>query len=124
MDKLILTGTQDTPNVILDKDENKFQFSGKSLPEDVKEFYSPIIQWIEEYAKTPNAQTTIEFKMEYFNTASSKIILDILTRLETMVKNGTNVEVHWYYQTDDEDMQEAGEAYADIIEVPIKLIGY
>ena len=124
MDKLILTGTQDTPNVILDKDENKFQFSGKSLPEDVKEFYSPIIQWIEEYAKTPNAQTTIEFKMEYFNAASSKIILDILTRLETMVKNGTNVEVHWYYQTDDEDMQEAGEAYADIIEVPIKLIGY
>lgn len=124
MDKLVLTGTQDTPNVILDKDENKFQFSGKSLPEDVKEFYSPIIQWIEEYAKTPNAQTTIEFKMEYFNTASSKIILDILTRLETMVKNGANVEVHWYYQTDDEDMQEAGEAYADIIEVPIKLIGY
>ena len=124
MDKLAYNGTSDTPTVILDKEANKFHFSGKSLPEDVKEFYNPILTWFDDYAKEPNPKTIVEYKMEYFNTASSKIILDVLTRLETIKNNGQDVEIHWFYQNDDEDMQEAGEAFSDIIEIPFKLIGY
>jgi uncharacterized protein YkuJ len=60
--------------------------------------------------------------MTYFNTASSKIILDILMRLETLHEDGKNISVEWHYEEDDEDMQEAGEEYADIVEVPFTFV--
>jgi uncharacterized protein YkuJ len=60
--------------------------------------------------------------MTYFNTASSKIILDILMRLEDLHNDGKNITVEWHYEEDDEDMQEAGEEYSEIVEVPFKFI--
>jgi len=59
--------------------------------------------------------------MIYFNTASSKLIMDILLKLEEMVEDGANIKVEWYYQEDDEDMMEAGEEFSDIVEVDFDL---
>jgi hypothetical protein len=61
--------------------------------------------------------------MNYFNTASSKLLLDILIALETMYENGKDIVVHWFYDEDDEDMLEAGEEYADIVDVPFEIKG-
>ena len=101
-----------------------FSISGKSLPEDVKEFYYPIIDWVAEYAKVPNQETNLKVKMDYFNTASSKMILEILEKFKEILDKGFSVVVDWYYQDDDEDMQDAGEDYAEIVEVPFNFISY
>ncbi|HAI74870.1 MAG TPA: nuclear pore complex subunit, partial [Microscillaceae bacterium] len=82
MDVINLEGTEDTPKIILDRNNGIFEISGRSLPEDSAEFYQPILDWLQEYAKGPNPDTTFIFKLEYFNTASSKLILDILSKLE------------------------------------------
>ncbi|MBI9066919.1 MAG: DUF1987 domain-containing protein [Salinivirgaceae bacterium] len=119
-----ITGTDESPEVILDKGSNEFKFIGKSLPEDVKEFYTPILEWIEAYAEDPNEDTVIEFNMEYFNSASSKQILDVLERFALIVEQGKKVSVKWHYMEDDEDMEDAGESYADIVEIPFELISY
>lgn len=124
MDVKIIEPTDDTPGIILDKEKNVFKFSGKSLPEDVAEFYNPILDWLMEYSKDPNQETEVEFRMEYFNSASSKQILDILTIFEEIHNNGKKVNVKWYFQEDDEDMEEAGESYDEIIDVPIEIISY
>lgn len=124
MEKKVLEGTDDTPEVVLDKENNIFKFSGKSLPEDVKEFYAPIIEWIDDYAGNPNDTTKIVFKMDYFNSSSSKRIVDILTQFEEMKTNGSNILIDWYYQDDDEDMQDAGEAFASIVDLPFNMISY
>jgi hypothetical protein len=50
------------------------------------------------------------------------MILDIFMAIEGMVEDGKNVSVEWIYDEDDEDMEEAGEEYADIVEVPFKMI--
>src|ERR1035437_1298597 len=76
MDALKLKGTEDTPTVNLDAAANIFELSGKSMPENVAAFYGPILAWIDEYGKKPNAETVVSFKLEYFNTASSKMIMD------------------------------------------------
>ena len=34
----------------------------------------------------------------------------------------TSVKVNWYFETDDEDMAEAGEDYQAIISIPFKMI--
>ena len=91
MEPLIINKTEDTPAVHLDKTAGIFEFSGKSLPEDVTSFYAPIFEWITTYGAAANDESTFVFKMTYFNTASSKIILDILMRLETLHENGKNI---------------------------------
>lgn len=72
MEVISIKGTQETPEVLLDSSKGIFDISGKSLPEDVKEFYNPLLRWFDEYAKNPNNQTILKIKMDYFNTASSK----------------------------------------------------
>ena len=120
MNPIIISATEDTPGVRLDAANDIFEISGRSLPEDVVKFYKPILDWLEEYGKAPNPTTVFDFKLSYFNTASSKIILDILMKLEGIA----NISIKWHYPSDDEDMMEAGEEYADIVDVPIEMVEY
>ncbi len=120
MDILNLEGTEDTPKIILDKGNGIFEISGRSLPEDSAEFYQPILDWLDEYAGDANGSTSFDFKLEYFNTASSKLILDVLSKLEDI----KGVSVNWYFHEDDEDMQEAGEEFSELVEVPFEFKTY
>ena len=124
MEPIKIAGTEDTPTVTLDKDKEVLEISGRSLPEDVASFYDPILNWLDEYAQDPLEKTVFNFKLVYFNTASSKLLLDILMKLEEMHEAGKDVTVVWHFPEDDEDMQEAGEEYADIVDVPFQQIGY
>jgi hypothetical protein len=124
MNVIKIAGTEDTPSIILDAANDIFEISGRSLPEDVAVFYEPVLFWLDEYEKNPNPKTVFNFKLVYFNTASSKMLLDILMKLEEMHQNGKNVLVKWHYPDDDEDMMEAGEEYADIVDVPFEQVSY
>lgn len=124
MDALKLAATDDTPEVVLDASSGEFVFSGKSLPEDVASFYDPIIDWISEYGNNANDSSVFKFKLTYFNTASSKMILDILMKLEELSENDIDIKVEWHYEEEDEDMEEAGEEYSDIVEVPFEMVSY
>lgn len=124
MEALTIKGTEDSPQVTLDLNANILELSGRSLPEDVNTFYEPVLSWIEEYSKNPLPSTVFNFKLTYFNTASSKVILDILTHFEEMIEEGHQVLVRWHYPDEDEDMMEAGEEYADMVEVPFELVSY
>ncbi|MBU0765278.1 MAG: DUF1987 domain-containing protein [Bacteroidetes bacterium] len=124
MEAIKITGTDDTPVIIMDKDNGVFLISGRSLPEDATAFFDPVLEWIEKYAADPLTMTVFDFKLSYFNTASSKLLLDILLMLEKMSENGHDVSVRWYYPDDDEDMQEAGLEYADIVDIPFEHIAY
>lgn len=124
MEVLSIKGTQETPEVLFDKQAGVFSISGKSLPEDVKEFYGPLLKWLESYCAEPNPETTLKVKMDYFNTASSKMLLEIFEVFKNLHDQGSKVLVDWYFQEDDEDMQDAGADYADIVELPFNFISY
>ena len=124
MEVIKIMGTDDTPNVIFDADNDMFEISGRSLPEDVSAFYEPILSWLDEYAANAKDKSVFNFKLVYFNTASSKMILDILMKLEEIYESGKEVLIKWFYPEDDEDMQEAGEEYADIVDIPFEQVGY
>ena len=124
MSVIKIQGTDDTPTVTLDKENNIFEISGRSLPEDVVVFYKPILEWLDEYKNDPLDLTVFNFKLEYFNTASSKLLLDVLLKLEDINNDGHEVLVRWHYPDDDEDMEEAGEEYSDIVDVPFEQVPY
>jgi hypothetical protein len=120
MQVLNLEGTEDTPKIMLDKGNGIFEISGRSLPEDSAEFYRPVLEWIEQYAAAPNAATEFTFKLEYFNTASSKLILDVLSALEDI----KGMKIAWYFHEDDEDMEEAGQEFSELVEIPFEFKTY
>lgn len=109
--------TSKTPEVLLDLDNNALKISGRSMPEDATQFYGPIISWFKEYAKNPKTDLSLEVHLEYFNTSSSKNLLEIF-KVATEAGN----KIDWYYDIDDEDMQEAGEDFIFIIGETIRLI--
>ena len=120
MENIRIEGTPKTPTVNFDKDAGKLELSGRSIPENSIEFYKPLLDWIESYGSSPQGNTEVDIKLEYFNTSSSKCILDVFKKLEGV--GNTNMTVNWYYEEDDEDMLEAGEDYQAIINIPFKMI--
>jgi SiaC family regulatory phosphoprotein len=124
MEALHIKPTEDVPEVILNQEKEIFEISGMSLPEDVNTFYEPVLNWINLYTRNPNPLTIFNFRFTYFNTATSKIILDILTMLEEMVEAGHNVVVRWHFAERDEDMHEAGEEFSEMVGVPFELVTY
>ena len=120
MDILNLEGTEDTPRIVLNKKNGMMEISGRSLPEDSTEFYKPVLDWIESYAQDPNPTTIFVFKLEYFNTASSKLILDVLYALEDI----KGIKVQWYFHDEDEDMEEAGQEFSELVEIPFEFRTY
>ncbi len=117
-------GTSDVPEIILDAEKCIFSFSGRSCPENVSDFYGKALSWVDEYSKHPNPKTAFDFKLIYYNTASAKMILSIMQRIEIMKEEGKDVIIRWHYPDDDEDMQESGEDYADILDVPFEMLSY
>ena len=104
MEPLIKEATVDTPKVVLDAEKGIFMLAQMSLPEDAVDFYTPVINWITEYAHNPNEKTVFDMKLDYFNTASSKQLIQILLLLQSL-KDRSEVSINWYYKEIDEDMQ-------------------
>jgi len=124
METLRIEQTDDNPLVLLDQENQQFEITGKSLPEDVLDFYQPVLDWLSAYREKPLSQTIFNLKLVYFNTASSKLIMDILLIFEEMVEEGHEVIIRWHSLRSDEDMQEAGKEYEEMIEVPFEHIIY
>lgn len=124
MEPLDIRATNDTPKVLFDPENDIFEISGRSLPEDVVSFYQPIMDWLDEYVKEPLPETEFVFKYTYFNTATSKVILDILFKLEEYHNNGIKLNVIWFYEEDDEDMLDQGEEFGDNVDMPFEIIPY
>ena len=124
MEALDIRATNDTPKVLLDPENDIFEISGRSLPEDVVSFYQPVLDWLEDYKEAPNDFTEFVFKYIYFNTATSKLVQDILIKLEEIHENGEKVQVIRFYEEDDEDMLDLGEEFSENVDIPFDIISY
>lgn len=122
METIIREGSPKTPYVRLDGEKGLIEIKGRSIPENSVEFYKPLIDWLDKYGTSPLESTDVNVQLEYFNTSSSKCILDIFKKLELIYKKGSKVQINWYYEEDDEDMFEAGEDYQSIINIPFSMI--
>jgi len=122
MESISIEGTPKTPTVNMNPESGVIDIKGRSIPENSIEFYKPIVDWLENYGGNANELTTVNIQLEYFNTSSSKCILDVFKKLEAIKKDRNDVIINWYYEEDDEDMLEAGEDYESIIRVPFKMI--
>jgi len=116
--------TEKTPKIFLDDEKHIFEMSGRSHPENIRDFYFPVIKVMEKYLKKISAenQFRLNFKMGYFNSASAKFIADILLLVDNYIKKNYNIKIYWFYREDDEDMLEAGEEFSELLDVKFNYI--
>lgn len=113
MDELVIKATKDTPAIFFDPLSGSFEISGRSLPEDANAFYEIAIDWLRRYNDlTMLSAATLVIKLEYFNTASSKLLLDLFHVWE---KGSSFNKVVWCYEKNDQDMFDAGKDYSDML---------
>lgn len=112
------------PGILLDRESGEFKIFGKSCPVDAFEFYNPIFIWLDEYLLNPLKSTVLDLKLSYFNTVSAKFLLRIMTKMEKLSSLGNDVKIRWFYNEDDDEMEEAGEEFENILKVNFELISF
>jgi hypothetical protein len=118
--KYIASGLK--PGITFDVSSCLFEIYGKSCPENVVEFYQPVLEWLDEYIRNPLEESFFEFRLSYFNTATSKVLFAIMYKLEFIAQSGKYIKVKWFYPEEDEALFEAGKEFQDLVEVPFELI--
>jgi hypothetical protein len=128
MRDLNIKGKDHSPTILFKPGDNVYEISGESRPENARMYYMQVIDWIEDFShytalhKGEPKEYRFIFKMEYMNSISTKIIFDILKRLEKLPQ--AKVVVEWHYQSDDIDMQENGEEYAKMVDLPFEFFSH
>jgi len=124
MEAILMESTTTTPSIKFDSSKGTLEISGMSIPENPRAFYQPLFELLNKYENSPSRLTQVKVQLTYFNTASSKCILDVFKRFENIYKEGRSVVINWFYEQEDEDMQLAGENYQAVINTPFFLRPY
>jgi len=128
MRKLIIDQTTNSPGVILDPENSKFEISGESRPPDVGNFYGEILRWMDDYSQhlvrsyESKDPVVFNFDLEYFNSSSAKYILDFCKQIAAIPSKGKNTAIRWHYEADDMDMLEVGKELSRMAKFPFEFI--
>ncbi|MES2762143.1 MAG: DUF1987 domain-containing protein [Bacteroidota bacterium] len=125
MEKYLIKGTPNTPNIIFDLDKGELNISGRSIPENSIEFYNPLFSALDTYLSNPNITnaTILNIQLEYYNSSSSACLLSVFKKLEKFNKGiGHPVTINWLYEENDEDILAAGKNFEGMVDLPFKMI--
>lgn len=122
VEKLIIRPTRITPLVYFDPNRGLLELRGKSSPENSIQFYNKLLSALDKYTVYGRRKLVANFKFEYFNTSSSKCLFDVFRKLMKIEQQGFGLTINWYYEEFDDDMQEAGEDYADLLGMDFNFI--
>ncbi|MEX1192026.1 MAG: DUF1987 domain-containing protein [Brumimicrobium sp.] len=132
MQRLKIDQTESSFFVDLNIDKGEFLFSGESRPENAPRFFEPIINWLddfkENYDKVKSNSTyslKVVFNLDYFNSTSTKYIVDIIQILKEIGDNSyIHLTTEWHYKEIDEDIEESGRELVEWTGLNMELIPY
>ncbi len=121
MSELNIKSTNTTPEINYNSESGILEFIGKSLPTNSIEFYEPVFNWATNFFNSADVPTdfTLEFKVDYYNTSSSKQIAKLFRIIETSLASSI-VTINWFYDEEDIDMLEAGQRFDKLMGVSFK----
>lgn len=117
-----ISGGKSTPKIILDKEKNKFLIEGHSYPENASSFFMPIIEWFRDYLAGDDVDLTLDIKLLYINTSSTKAMFYIFDLLEEAYHKGKKIQINWLYNKDNEMSKETGEELLEDFSLPYSII--
>jgi hypothetical protein len=109
MKSLIIDAVPDSPyypEVNFNAETGICVISGESYMEEAYKFYTPLLSWLKEFSLDLKNSATLNIKLTYFNTNSSRLLLDMLDILKKAIDRGVSITVNWYFEEDDPDIKE------------------
>lgn len=131
METLRIEGTNMSPRVSFEPDRSLLEISGYSRPENARDFYMKILDWLTEYkvwlekngkANHNSDPVTFKFKYIYFNSSTAKFIYDIILLLSEYKNANIPLKIYWYFDEDDDELREAGEELSEMANVPFQYV--
>jgi SiaC family regulatory phosphoprotein len=118
MDNLLIEATKYTPHISFNAETNILDLKGETYPENTAEFYAPVFSWLEEYLQQLGDQAVrVNMEIIYFNSSSSKVLMDLFDRFEEAVNEGKQISINWIYDKEDDSALEYGEEFQEDLEV-------
>jgi hypothetical protein len=117
MKELKISPTRTSPEILLSP-TGLVKIKGRSIHENVGEFYASVEKWVSEYIKVPADVTCVDMNLEYFNSASAKVFIHLLEKIKHVSLKNKKYVINWYYEEGDEDILERGEYFSSILDVP------
>ncbi|MFH1050209.1 MAG: DUF1987 domain-containing protein [bacterium] len=124
MDNLVIEKTKHTLGVDFNVETGNFSIDGRSLPENTIEFFNPIFSFVKRYITEVKKPITLNCKVVYFNSGSSKRFNELFQILDDYHTIGGKVTVNWFYEENDEDQLEEGEEFSEDFKMPFYLLPY
>jgi len=118
MKKLYIKSSEHTPEIDFNPEINILNIRGASYPENTFKFYEPILEWLNEYFSEIDTEikVIINFEITYYNSSSSKVLLDIFDIFEEADLENKQIEINWIYNSKNESALETGEDFQDDFE--------
>ena len=121
MEELRILRTKNTPEVVLNS-EGRIKIKGRSIHENVSDFYSQVDDWISLYILNPAEVTNVDLNLEYFNSASAKMFVQLLQKITYVALKNKKYIINWYYEVGDDDILERGEYFSNVLDVPFNFV--
>ena len=121
MDELRIPPSKNTPEIIL-LPSGIIKIRGRSIHENVTEFFSPVEDWITGYILNPADVSCVDLNLEYFNSASAKVLIHLMQKITYVSLKHKKYIFNWYYEDGDEDIYERGEYFSSVLDVPFNFI--
>jgi len=121
MEELRFSPTKNAPEIILNP-AGMIRIKGRSIQENVTEYFAPIEDWVSKYIENPADVTCVDMNLEYFNSASAKVFIHLLQKITYVTLKHKKFIFNWYYEEGDDDILERGEYFASVLDVPFQFI--
>ncbi len=117
-----IEATRSTPLIDYDPERGLLRLEGESYPENALEFFAPLFRGLKDSQPGEGARLRVIIRLVYFNSSSSKCLLDLIDLLNKRAHCGEDIQLEWHYEEDDEDMLEAGQEFAEDAAFVFKLV--
>lgn len=121
MEELKISPTKNTPEIIFNIG-GSFRIRGRSIHENVTDFFAPVEDWVSKYIEQPAEVTCVDINLEYFNSASAKVFIHLFQKITYVTLKNKKFIFNWYFEEGDEDILERGEYFSSVLDVPFNFI--
>lgn len=118
MKDLIIEATKSSPFINFTDTGETLSITGESYLENAAEFYAPVFDWLKGYLEDPlKKPLLLDVELIYFNSSSSKILMNLFDMLNRAGIEGTPVTINWRYHEDNDVALECGEEFMEDLDM-------
>jgi len=122
MEQYILEATKYSPYINLDPEQGTLLIKGDSYPENALQLFLPLLTRIDAYFEQSPKKLDIDLQIDYLNTSSSKMLIDLISKLSSFFDKGNVISAIWRYPEDDEDYREQCMMFLEEARFPYQLV--